>query len=78
MEERFAAEEADVANIAAMEDVERGGKLIGIDPAEVFARNFASGEVAEIARSIASAGDGDVAERGPALRDKAQCVPGLG
>jgi hypothetical protein len=77
-EQRFSAEEADVSNISRMQNGDGAIEQVGIYPAQIFGAYFAAGEVAEIAPSVASVGDGDIAKRGAAAADHSQNVPSLG
>ena len=61
MQERFAAEEADVANPSIMKNLQGSVELVSIDPSQVLAFHFAVGEVAEIASGVAGIGDGNIA-----------------
>jgi hypothetical protein len=60
MEQRLSTKEADVTNIASIEDIESGSELICIDPTQAGGRHFASGEIAEIAGGVARVGHRDV------------------
>jgi hypothetical protein len=67
MEQRLSAKEADVTNVAGMEDIESGCKLFSIDPSQIGSRYFAPGEIAEIASGVARVGYRDVTEAWPSM-----------
>jgi hypothetical protein len=78
MQQGLATEDIQIANIAAVQDVNGAIKLIGIDPAQVAFGNFSVGKIAKITTRIAGVGHGDVANRGTAAGNEAQHVPGFG
>src|SRR5947209_3636048 len=78
MKQGFAAKDVQVANTAALQDVESSRELVGIDPTQVFLAYLAIGKVAEVAGSIAGVGNGDIADAWATMADQLQHVPGLG
>ena len=78
MEERLSTEETDVANVAFAKNVQGAAELVGVNPPEIAAGDFASGEIAEVARGVAGIGDGDIAEGRTAAGDEAEHVPRFG
>jgi hypothetical protein len=77
VQERLASKETDIANTAAMQDVESGIQLFCIHPAQILARNFPISKIAEIASRVAGIGDSNVAQGGTALRYEAHHVADL-
>jgi hypothetical protein len=62
MEQRLSTKEADITNVAGVEDIEGGFELPGIDPSQIGCRYFAPGEIAEITGGVARVGYRDVTE----------------
>src|ERR1700676_5771749 len=75
MQERFAAEKADVAHSSITKNLQGSLELIGIDPSQVLAFHFAVGEVAEITSGVAGISDSNIAQRRTATSNEAQHVP---
>jgi hypothetical protein len=62
----------DVANAAFVQDVQGPTELIGVNPAQVAGRDFATGKVAEIARCSTGVRNADVAESRTTAVDELQ------
>ena len=75
MEQRFATEEAYVANPAPVQDVEGLTQAGGVYPTQIFARNLPVGEIAEVAGGVTGIRNRYVAESGTAVADETQHVP---
>jgi hypothetical protein len=71
MEQRFAAKNIQVADVAAVEDIERARKLIDVDPAQFSCLLLVYGKVAEVAGCVAGIGNRDVANGGAAATQEA-------
>src|SRR5437588_2491044 len=78
VKQRLAAEKADVANIAFMQDVQSTTELVRIDPAQIGTWHFASGEIAEAACGVASVSHSHIAKRRTATAKERQRVQHLG
>jgi hypothetical protein len=61
-----------------VQDVQGATELIGVNPAQVAGRDFATGKVAEIAGCIAGVRNGDVAEGRTTAADEPQHIPSFG
>src|ERR1019366_1904128 len=78
VEESFTTKKTDIANSALVQDVQGATELIGVNPAQVAGRDFATGKVAEIAGCIAGVRNGDVAEGRTTAADEPQHIPSFG
>jgi hypothetical protein len=61
MQKRFAAEETHVSNPSFVQNGERLGELVSVQPAKVATAYFSACEIAKIACSIACIGYSNVA-----------------
>jgi hypothetical protein len=77
VEQRFAAKETELANVAFVQNGQRTIEVIDINPSQVPGRHSATREVAEVAACIAGIGDGNIAWCRTATADYAKHVPGL-
>jgi len=78
MEQRLPTEEADVTNVAGVEDVESGSELPGIDPSQIGPGYFAPGEITEITGSVARVGHRDITEAWTSMAKQPHRIPELG
>jgi hypothetical protein len=77
VEQRFAPEEADIANISFAQNDQSAIKKVSINPAQIADPNFSTGEVAEVAACIAGVSDGNITKRGATAADDPKHVPGF-
>src|SRR5579864_6493294 len=75
MQQRFSAKETHVSNPASVQDLQSRVQTVRVEPAQVFARDFSIGEIAEITGGVAGIRDGYVAKSGTAVTQEAQRVP---
>jgi translation elongation factor EF-4 len=77
VQERFASEDIQVANAAGVQDIERAGELVSIEPAKASRLLFVYGEVAEIACGVAGIRNCNVADTRATVANQAQHIPGF-
>jgi len=78
MEKGLSAEETQVANAAAMQNLERLRESVSINPAQAVALYFAIGKIAEIAGRVASIGDSNIAKSRTTATDEPQHIRPFG
>ena len=77
MKKRLATKEADVTDATPIQNLDRGVETRSVYPTQVFTKDLAIREIAEVAGRIARIGDSDIAQGGTTASKESQHIPNL-